>query len=98
MLTAAQAAARLGISRTRVYRLIARGRLGAINMSAGDKQPRWAIRSDVFERFINPEQVTPRDLAMINQSVPRQMDAETRSRISRLMAGRPYAIAEAAHS
>jgi excisionase family DNA binding protein len=50
-LTTGQVAARLGVSRKRVYELIHAGKLRAFNVSIGERQPRWRVEESDLAAF-----------------------------------------------
>lgn len=52
LLTLPQAGARLGCSRTHVYRLIAAGKLRAVEIKAAGTRPKTRVRESDLEAFI----------------------------------------------
>ena len=52
MLDTAQAAQRMGCSIAHVNTLIRTGKVGAINISAGSKLPRWRIQEEALVEFM----------------------------------------------
>ena len=60
LLTLPQAGERLGCSRTHIYRLIAAGKLRAVEIKALGKRPKTRVREEDLEAFIEAHTRTAR--------------------------------------